>query len=39
MKKLGREIRIKFICTDELLRKILNNPTDKHLIFQQDLCS
>ena len=37
MKKLGREIRIKFICTDELLRKILNNPTDKHLKEMKDM--
>jgi len=37
MKKLGREIRIKFICTDELLRKILNNPTDKHLYEMKDM--
>ena len=32
-----REIRIKFICTDELLRKILNNPTDKHLKEMKDM--
>ena len=31
MTKLGRKIRIKFIYTDELLRKILDNPTNEHL--------
>ena len=36
MTKLGREIRIKFIYTDELLRKILNNPTKEHLYDMRD---
>ena len=36
MTKLGREIRVKFIYTDELLRKILNNPTKEHLYDMRD---
>ena len=36
MKKLGRKIRIKFIYTDELLKKILDNPTNEHLYEMRD---
>ena len=36
MTKLGRKIRIKFIYTDELLRKILDNPTNEHLYDMKD---
>ena len=37
MKKLGRNIRIKFIYSDELLRKLLNNPTNEHLFEMRDM--
>jgi hypothetical protein len=36
MQKLGREIRIKFIYSEELLRKILDNPTNEHLYQMRD---
>jgi len=36
MNKLGRLIRIKFIYTDELLKKILDNPTNEHLYDMKD---
>lgn len=37
MKKLGRNIRIKFVYSDELLRKLLNNPTNEHLYEMRDM--